>query len=99
MPFPSPSSDRIMAESQLVFEDVVEDYHAISFILGRFQRWKFRHGESYREAYISLCLPKLLGPLVRLQLLDWNPLEVQKIVRVLYSLLLCCSSSTFNQAL
>ncbi|XP_022100458.1 PAX3- and PAX7-binding protein 1-like [Acanthaster planci] len=67
--------DRIMAESQQVFEDVMEDYHAISFILGRFQRWKFQHGESYREAYISLCLPKLLGPLVRLQLLDWNPLE------------------------
>ncbi|XP_038077839.1 PAX3- and PAX7-binding protein 1-like [Patiria miniata] len=67
--------DRIMVESQRVFEDVVEEYHAISIILGRFEKWKFQHGESYREAYISLCLPKLLGPLVRLQLLDWNPLQ------------------------
>ncbi|XP_071801603.1 PAX3- and PAX7-binding protein 1-like isoform X2 [Asterias amurensis] len=67
--------DVIMTESQKVFDDVIEDFSAISIILCHFEKWKHQQQESYEEAYISLCLPKLLAPLVRLQLLDWNPLQ------------------------
>lgn len=74
--FPHFFPDVIMTESQKVFDDVIEDFSAISIILCHFEKWKHQQQESYEEAYISLCLPKLLAPLVRLQLLDWNPLQV-----------------------
>ena len=69
-------TDRIMTESSRIFEDVVEDFHALSLIQSRFQKWKMTHTETYQDAYIGLCLPKLFAPFVRLQLLDWNPLQV-----------------------
>ena len=72
-----------MTESSCIFEDVVEDFHALSLIQSRFQKWKMTHGETYQDAYIGLCLPKLFAPFVRLQLLDWNPLQVCQNVCVL----------------
>ena len=36
--------------------------------------WKEEDPESYTDAYVSLCLPKMFSPLIRLQLLFWNPL-------------------------
>lgn len=32
--------------------------------------------KSYEEAYIELCIPKLLAPFIRLEMLNWNPLKV-----------------------
>ncbi|XP_056680910.1 intron Large complex component GCFC2 isoform X2 [Monodelphis domestica] len=58
-----------------VFEDVGEDFSDSRKILLRFEQWRERFPDSYRDAYASLCLPKLLGPFIRLQMLDWNPLE------------------------
>ncbi|XP_064627952.1 PAX3- and PAX7-binding protein 1-like [Lineus longissimus] len=69
--------DRILSESSTLFDDVVDDFSRIRRIKGRFEQWKFQHGESYREAYIGLCLPKLYMPLIRLHLITWNPLEVR----------------------
>ncbi|RXN20681.1 GC-rich sequence DNA-binding factor 2-like protein [Labeo rohita] len=31
--------------------------------------------DSYSNAYIGLCIPKLLAPLIRHQLIGWNPLQ------------------------
>ena len=31
---------------------------------------------SYQDAFAPICLPKIVSPLVRLQLLFWNPLTV-----------------------
>ncbi|KAK5609602.1 hypothetical protein CRENBAI_003340 [Crenichthys baileyi] len=67
--------DRIRAESKKVFEDVVEDFHSLDCIKSRFEVWRKEYPDCYRDAYISLCLPKLFNPLVRLQLITWNPLE------------------------
>ena len=60
-----------------MFDDVVEDFSSVEAVKRRFEQWKFTYGDCYREAYISLCLPKLFAPFVRLQLLHWNPFEVQ----------------------
>ncbi|KAM3932143.1 intron Large complex component GCFC2 [Leptodactylus fuscus] len=58
-----------------IFEDVHEDFCQPKNILSKFHEWRERFPETYYEAYISLCIPKLLSPLVRAQLIDWNPLQ------------------------
>lgn len=57
-----------------VFEDVVEDYASVSNILGHFEKWRETDINSYTEAYASMCLPKILRPLLQISLAFWNPL-------------------------
>ncbi|XP_055792798.1 PAX3- and PAX7-binding protein 1 [Salvelinus fontinalis] len=66
---------RIVCESKKVFEDVLEDFHSLDSIKSRFEVWRHLYFTCYRDAYIGLCLPKLFNPLVRLQLITWNPLQ------------------------
>ncbi|XP_052087083.1 PAX3- and PAX7-binding protein 1-like [Mytilus californianus] len=58
-----------------LFEDVVEDFSDIHSIRERFEDWRSLYNDTYKEAYIGLCLPKLVNPFVRLQLINWNPLQ------------------------
>lgn len=55
----------------------MEDFHSLDCIKSHFEVWRRDYADCYRDAYIGLCLPKLFNPLVRLQLITWNPLEVQ----------------------
>ncbi|XP_020495500.1 PAX3- and PAX7-binding protein 1 [Labrus bergylta] len=66
--------DRISRECKKAFEDVVEDFHSLDCIKSHFEVWRRDYADCYRDAYIGLCLPKLFNPLVRLQLITWNPL-------------------------
>ena len=68
-------ADRVTLEVSRLWEDVEPEYHEIAAIRRRFERWRREQPESYNEAYIALCLPKLLTPFVRLKLVAWNPLE------------------------
>ncbi|KAG7482388.1 GC-rich sequence DNA-binding factor 2-like [Solea senegalensis] len=65
----------IVLRSQAVFSDVQNDFCDVKKILSRFEEWRRSYSESYHSAYISLCLPKLLNPIIRHQLLAWNPLK------------------------
>ena len=65
-----------MKDRGSLFEDVVGDFSSVKEILSRFELWKFGFSESYQDAYMGLCLPKLLAPFIKLELLQWNPLEV-----------------------
>eukprot|EP00079_Xenopus_tropicalis_P033121 XP_017946892.1 PREDICTED: PAX3- and PAX7-binding protein 1 isoform X2 [Xenopus tropicalis] len=67
--------DRILKEAGKVFEDTLENFHSIEYIKDQFESWRSTYYSTYKDAYIGLCLPKLLNPLVRIQLLTWNPLE------------------------
>ncbi|KAM6123388.1 intron Large complex component GCFC2 isoform 3-T3 [Pterocles gutturalis] len=69
------SKDNVLEDSRKIFEDVHADFCDIRKILLKFQEWKEKFPDSYCDAYISFCLPKLLNPLIRVQLIDWNPLE------------------------
>ncbi|KAM9382221.1 intron Large complex component GCFC2 [Phaethornis superciliosus] len=69
------SKDNVLEDSRKIFEDVHADFCDIRKILLKFQEWKEKFPESYCDAYISFCLPKLLNPLIRFQLINWNPLE------------------------
>ena len=55
----------------------MDDFHELDQIKSRFEDWRTKHSESYNEAYIGLCLPKLFTPLVKLGLITWNPLQVR----------------------
>uniref|UniRef100_A0A8C0HPQ6 GCF C-terminal domain-containing protein n=1 Tax=Buteo japonicus TaxID=224669 RepID=A0A8C0HPQ6_9AVES len=70
------SKDNLLEDSRKVFEDVHAEFCDIRKILLKFQEWKEKFPDSYCDAYISFCLPKLLNPLIRVQLINWNPLEV-----------------------
>ncbi|XP_068136358.1 intron Large complex component GCFC2 [Hyperolius riggenbachi] len=68
----------ISGQCKTIFEDVHEDFCQIKNVLSKFHKWRTRFPESYYDAYISLCLHKILSPLVRLQLIGWSPLEEAK---------------------
>ena len=55
--------------------DVVEDFSTLDGVLMRMEEWKKTDPSAYNEAYVSLCLHKMIAPLVTLELLFWNPLE------------------------
>lgn len=69
--------DRIIKECKKIFDDVLDDFNSLDCIKSRFEVWRREYGDCYREAFIGLCLPKLFNPLVRLQLIAWNPLEAE----------------------
>lgn len=59
-----------------VFEDVVDDFVNLEVIKTRFEQWKFLQPDSYDQAYVCLCLPKIYAPFVRYEMLHWDPLNV-----------------------
>ncbi|ALC46916.1 CG1965 [Drosophila busckii] len=66
---------QIEAQSAEIFEDVNDDFYKIDLILVKFYAWRKTDMSSYQDAFVSLCLPKLLAPLVRYELLLWSPLH------------------------
>lgn len=72
----------ILQDCKKVFEDVHDDFCNVQNILLKFQQWREKFPDSYYEAFVGFCLPKLLSPLIRVQLLDWNPLQVSVLKHV-----------------
>lgn len=66
--------EQIELEAQEVFEDVVDDYSSITSILIKFEQWRETDMVAYTEAYATLCLPRVVSPLIRLNLIFWDPL-------------------------
>ncbi|CAH2020001.1 unnamed protein product, partial [Acanthoscelides obtectus] len=67
--------EQIEAELKEVFDDVVEEYSSATNILIRFEEWRTNDLTAYTEAYATLCLPKVISPLVRMNLVFWDPLN------------------------
>lgn len=72
-------SDSVINEASLVFEDVNEDFSTINGVLERFEEWRDSDFDAYKESYAYMCVPKCLAPLIRLQLLSWDPISVSGI--------------------
>lgn len=68
-------TEQISAEATLIFEDASEEFCELSDILKRFVEWRNRDMTSYKDTYFSLCLPKIVGPIVRLNMITWNLLD------------------------
>ncbi|XP_022193893.2 PAX3- and PAX7-binding protein 1 [Nilaparvata lugens] len=67
--------ETVEQDAKHVFEDALDDFATVGGILERFESWKETDLDAYTEAYVNLCLPKVLGPLIRLNILMWNPLS------------------------
>lgn len=63
----------------MLLDDVLEEFASVDLVLKHMLEWKNKYLESYIEAYVNVCLPKLVGPFVRIEMLTWNPLEVKYI--------------------
>lgn len=71
------SLKEVAAEAAQVFDDAGPEYSDVQEILDKFQTWRTTEMDAYKDAYVSLCLPKVLGPLIRLRHVVWNPVNIQ----------------------
>lgn len=69
-------TDAILQDASLVFEDVNEDFASIGGVLERFEEWRDSDFDAYKESYAYMCVPKCLAPIIRVELLSWDPLSV-----------------------
>lgn len=69
--------EQVSNEAEALFSDVADEFCQIQEILSKFHSWKQTDASAYRDAYVSLCLPKILGQLIRLQMVTWCPLADQ----------------------
>ena len=59
---------------QLTLE-IDENFYQFDLIKKRFEKWNANFKETYKNAYVGHSLPKLFTPLIRCEIIDWNPLE------------------------
>lgn len=67
--------DQLLQIAEQVFSDAAEEYSQLSVVKERFERWKRDYPSSYNDAYMSLSVPAIFSPYVRLELLKWDPLH------------------------
>ncbi|KAL4307896.1 hypothetical protein HN51_042327 [Arachis hypogaea] len=67
--------DLVLQAADEIFSDASEEYGQLSLVKRRFEEWKREYSSSYADAYISLSLPLIFSPYVRLELLRWDPLR------------------------
>ena len=69
--------EKILQESENIFADTLEEFCSLEVITKRFDDWRVKEKDSYREAYIEMFLPRLSSCIIRVQFLQaaWNPLE------------------------
>ncbi|VDN01620.1 unnamed protein product [Thelazia callipaeda] len=72
------SINEIRALANVVFVDALDDFCRIDQILSRFVDWLSCDEDNFTNAYIHLCIPKLISLFIRLELIDWEPLESDK---------------------
>ena len=60
--------------SRSVFADVSESYSSLSAVKSQLEQWKRQQPSAYADAYMSLSVPAVMAPFVRLELLQWDPL-------------------------
>ncbi|XP_049849882.1 intron Large complex component GCFC2-like [Schistocerca gregaria] len=65
--------NQVLLSASHVFDDTLEEFASLDSVLSRLQEWKKHYYSSYKNAYVSLSLRKLLSPYIRLELLSWKP--------------------------
>uniref|UniRef100_A0A914UW43 GCF C-terminal domain-containing protein n=1 Tax=Plectus sambesii TaxID=2011161 RepID=A0A914UW43_9BILA len=68
---------QLSESAQQIFADALEEYSSIDAICERIVHWLAVDAPSFEDAFIEMCIPKLLSPIIRLQLIDWNPLAAE----------------------
>ncbi|KAK2971528.1 hypothetical protein RJ640_017897 [Escallonia rubra] len=67
--------DRLLQFAEKSFSDAADEYSQLSMVKEKLERWKKDYFSSYNDAYMSLSVPEIFSPYVRLELLKWDPLH------------------------
>ena len=65
----------VLAEASEAFADVAPEFASVRAVRERFSEWRRAAPDAYAKVFLDECLPTLLAPLVRLELLEWRPLR------------------------
>ncbi|KAF6146763.1 hypothetical protein GIB67_007477 [Kingdonia uniflora] len=66
--------DLLLQTAEQVFSDAAEEYSRLSVVKERFECCKELYSSGYRDAFMSMSMPAIFSPYVRLELLKWDPL-------------------------
>lgn len=69
------NKDMLLQTAEQIFSDAADEYSQLSAVMERFESWKKDYPASYQDAYMSLSIPSIFSPYVRLELLKWDPLH------------------------
>lgn len=61
-------------EAGTIFEDVNEYFCELRLILDQLEEWKRRYPDTYSDTFIQLCIPRICAPILKIQMIMWNPL-------------------------
>lgn len=67
--------DQLLQVAGQIFSDADEEFSQLSAVKEKFEIWKKEYSSTYRDAYMSLSIPAIFSPYVRLELLKWDPLH------------------------
>ncbi|CAI4227673.1 unnamed protein product [Auanema sp. JU1783] len=67
--------DECVAGLDTVFVDAADEFSNLRKVLDRILDWLAVDEQSFQDAYVALCIPKLCSPFVRIQLSKINLLE------------------------
>jgi GC-rich sequence DNA-binding factor len=73
-----PNLDSVLEQAKTVLIDTADEFCKVEHIVNHFADWCTADEKSFEDAYISLCIPKLISPFIRLDLLGWDPLRVRQ---------------------
>lgn len=62
------------AAANALLKDASEEFSTLRAVKRRAEEWKRTHLNSYKNTYMSLSVPSLFAPFVRLELIGWSPL-------------------------
>lgn len=65
----------ITIECRSLFVDTEDTFSSIEAIRNHLESWKLHFPEQYDATFMGLSAPALFAPFVRLELIDWNPLD------------------------
>jgi hypothetical protein len=58
------------------FGDAIDEISSLDRVYGRFQEWKSKFPDVYRDSYCDLAAEKLYAAYVRAEMVSWDPLSV-----------------------
>jgi hypothetical protein len=67
-----------------LLSDINEDFFQIEKIKRRFEKWKVLSDASYLSAHVIRSLPEIFSPLIRLEILTWDPLDSLEVTQLLF---------------
>ena len=65
----------VRAECRSLFTDTEHSFASIESIREHLESWKLRFADQYDATFMGLSTPALFAPFVRLELIDWSPLD------------------------